>query len=378
MSSGEAGAMESLIRAELDLDALRHNVRELRRLAAGVPILAPVKADAYGHGVQHVVPVLREEGVAAFGVANVIEGALLRSLGVTEPVLVFGDLLASRVAGYISSDLDATVGSPEAVEAACAAREPLRVHVKVDTGMHRLGLPADQVAPAIERLEGAPHVSIVGLWTHLATADEPDRSFARHQLAVFDEIRASLDRSVRVHIANSGAMVQLPETVLGRDFVRPGGLLYGLPSSETILDKVDVRPVMRLVTRVIHRQLVEAGETVSYGRTWRAPAASLIATIAAGYGDGLPRQLSNRGSVTIRGRAYPIAGRICMDMLMVDLGPPHGSGQEIRVEDEVVIFGAGGPTVLDQANCADTISYSLCTGLTQRVPRIPRQWSEVR
>jgi alanine racemase len=376
MSLGVTAATEALTRAELDLDALRHNVRELRRLAGGVPILAPVKADAYGHGLQHVVPVLREEGVAAFGVANVIEGAALRSLGATEPVLVFGDLLASRVAAYINSNLDATVASPEAVEAACAAGEPLRVHVKVDTGMHRLGLHPEQVAPAIERLERAPHVSIVGLWTHLATADEPDRSFARHQLALFDEVRARLDRPWPVHIANSGAMAQLPEAVHGRDFVRPGGLLYGLPSSETILDKVDVRPVMRLLSRVIHRQLVEAGESVSYGRTWRAPTASLIATIAAGYGDGLPRQLSNRGSVTIRDRAYPIAGRICMDMLMVDLGPPGGSGREIQVNDEVVIFGPGGPTVLDQADRAGTISYSLCTGLTQRVPRIPRDSSE--
>ncbi len=357
-------------RAEIDLGALRHNVRVLRERAGRTPLMGVVKANAYGHGVEHVVPVMREEGVRFFAVATVPEGVELRALGVAGPVLVFGAPLPAVLPAYARYGLDATVSSAAVAEAVLARPEAFRVHVKVDTGMHRLGLRPAEAPAVLRRLQAAAHVEVIAVWTHLATADEPDLGFSREQLARFEAVLAEVDGTVAVHVANSGAAVQLPEAVRGRLLSRPGGLVYGLPSSRTLAE-VPVRPVMRLVSRVVHLQTVAAGETVSYGRTWRAERPARVATIAAGYADGLPRALSNRGEVGVRGRCYPIAGRVCMDMLMLDLGPPDGPGAGVEVGDEAVLFGPGGPDPLDAAEAAGTISYALAAGLTARVPRLP-------
>ncbi|MDX1530691.1 MAG: alanine racemase, partial [Rhodothermales bacterium] len=303
------------IRAEVHLDALRHNVRLLREQAGEADVVGVVKSNAYGHGVEHVVPVLREEGVRRFAVANVPEGARLRALGVTEPVLVFAAPLPDYLPAYAEHDLECTVSSRAVAEAVAALGPPLRVHVKVDTGMHRIGIAPEEASDVLALLRGAG-VEVAGLWTHFATADSPDPGFAEEQVRRFDRMLAEVDADgVAVHLANSGALFLLPEAVRGRALVRVGGLLYGLPSSEHLAGAADVRPVMRLATRVVHLQDVQAGETVSYGRTWRAERPTRIATLAAGYGDGLPRQLSNRGEVDISGRRYPIAGRVCMDLL---------------------------------------------------------------
>jgi alanine racemase len=173
-----------------------------------------------------------------------------------------------------------------------------------------------------------------------------------------------------LHLANTGALVQLPDAVRRRALVRTGGFLYGLPSSDLVAERADLQPVMRLITRVVHLQTVAAGETVSYGQTWTADAPTRIATLPIGYGDGLPRQLSNRGEVGIGGRRYRIAGRVCMDFTMLDLGPPDGSGASIAVGDEAVVFGPGGPSALEVAGWAGTLTYDLTCGLTARVPRV--------
>jgi alanine racemase len=359
------------IRAEVRLAALRHNVRVLREQAGRVPLMGVVKADAYGHGVELVVPVLREEGVKIFAVANVPEAIRLRALGVTEPVLVFGAPLPEYLPAYERHDLDVAVTSREAAEAVLAYGGPMRVHVKVDTGMHRLGLAPGEAPSVLARLQAAPHVAVVGLWTHFATADEDDPSFAREQAARLDALLAGVDDTVMVHLANSGALAQVPEAVAGRALVRPGGALYGIPSSRAVAEGLDLEPVMRLVSRVVHLHTVDSGETVSYGRTWRASRPTRIATVAAGYADGLPRALSNRGEVSVRGRRFRVAGRVCMDMLMLDLGPPHGPGAEVEVGDAAVLFGPGGPGVLEVAGWAETITYALTAGLTARVPRVP-------
>lgn len=357
--------------AEVDLGALRHNVGVLRAHAGAAQLVGIVKANAYGHGVEHVVPVLQDEGVETFAVATVREGAELRALGVTEPILVFAAPLPDELPAYAAHGLSMTVSSPAVVEAAASFPDPLRVHVKVDTGMHRIGLRPDEVDEAMTRLRAAPHVEIAGLWTHFATADEEDLSFTREQFDRFEAIlRAVREPLPPVHLANSGALVQLPEAVRHRAYVRAGGLLYGLPSSEP-LAHVEVQPVMRLVTRVVHLQTVAAGETVSYGRTWRAERPTRIATLSVGYGDGLPRQLSNKAAFGIGGRQYPVAGRICMDMTMLDLGDPDGPGASVQVGDEVVVFGPGGPSAFELAEWAGTISYALPCGLTTRVPRVP-------
>ena len=366
-----AQAAAPLTRAEIDLDALRYNLRYLRGLAGNAEVMGIVKANAYGHGVEHVVPVLRAEGVQTFAVANVPEAVRLRELGVTEHILVFAAPLPDALPVYAVRDFDVTVSSVAVAEAAVALGQPLRVHVKVDTGMGRIGLQPDEVARVMAMLRSAPHIEIVGLWTHFATADERDASFAEEQTDVFERVVAEVGEPLPpLHLANSGALVQLPEAVRQRAFVRTGGLLYGVPSSDLLVERADVRPVMRLVTHVVHVKTVQPGETVSYGRTWTAETSTRIATLPIGYGDGLPRGLSNRGEVGIDGRRYPIAGRVCMDMTMIDLGAPDGPGAAVSVGDEAVVFGPGGPSAFEAAEAAGTISYALPCGLTARVPRV--------
>lgn len=357
------------VRAEIDLGALRHNLRLLRARAEGADVLGVVKSNAYGHGVEHVVPVLREEGVQTFAVASVAEAVRLREVGVTERVLVFAAPLPGDLPAYEAHGLDVTVSSREVAEAVASFGAPLRAHVKVDTGMHRIGLQPEETPGALALLRGAAHVEIAGLWTHFATADDADLSFAREQMRRFEAIVREVGEPVpALHLANSGALAQLPGAVRGRALVRPGGLLYGVPSSEAIAD-VGVRPVMRLVARVVHAQTVAPGETVSYGRAWRAARPTRVATLTVGYGDGLPRQLSNCAAFGIGGRRYRVAGRVCMDMTMLDLGDPDGPGAGVKVGDEAVIFGPGGPSAFELAEQAGTISYALPCGLTARVPR---------
>jgi len=358
-------------RAEIDLDALRANLASIRRLAGEAAVMGVVKADAYGHGTEHIVPVLQEEGVEMFAVANVPEALRLRTLGVTERILIFAASLPDALPAYAEHGFEATVSSLAVAEAVAALGRPLRVHVKVDTGMHRIGVRPDEVSRVMRLLREARHVEVAGLWTHFATADERDASFAEEQLARFDAMVDAVGEPLPpLHLANTGALVQLPAAVRRRALVRTGGFLYGLPSSDLVAERADLQPVMRLVTRVVHLQTVAAGETVSYGQTWTADAPTRIATLPIGYGDGLPRQLSNRGEVGIGGRRYRIAGRVCMDFTMLDLGPPDGSGASIAVGDEAVVFGPGGPSALEVAEWAGTLTYDLTCGLTARVPRM--------
>jgi alanine racemase len=215
-------------------------------------------------------------------------------------------------------------------------------------------------------------VTVEGLWTHFANVDG---GFTTEQVDRFDALLATLEGEgvpvpPLVHLANTGGLLATPASVRGRQVVRAGGALYGLVSDRMLAGvAADLRPVMRLVSRVVQVKAVGPGETVSYGRTWRATEPTLIATVAAGYGDGVPRSLSNRGRVGVGGRLYPVAGRVCMDMLMLDLGRPDGPGASVRTGDEAVLFGPGGPSALDVADAAGTIAYVLTTGLTARVPR---------
>lgn len=367
----------SSIRAEVDLEAIRHNARVLTQLASPAKLLAVVKADAYGHGALPVARALEAEGVGQFAVATIGEGAELRDAGIESPVLVFGAPLLDSLPAYVRLGLTATVSSPGVAEWAietAASHGPLRVHVKVDTGMHRLGLRPDEVAGVLRRLAEAPGVTTEALWTHLATADG-DLDYTREQLAAFHSLTDDLGGLCPplTHVANGPMLLRLPEeSSRERTLVRAGGVLYGMASSRLLrplAEAAGLRHAMRVVTRVVHLQTVEAGESVSYGRTWIARGPRRIATIAAGYADGLPRALSNRGHVGIGGRLFPIAGRVCMDMIMVDLGAPDGPAESVHLGDEAVLFGPDGPDVLDQAEAADTIPYDLTCALAARVNR---------
>jgi alanine racemase len=342
--------------------------------------MAIVKADGYGHGALPITRVLRDEGVRHFAVARPAEGIRLREAGVSGRILVLGAPFPDHLSVYSEHNLDLTVSSADTAAAACehGTRDaPLRVHVKVDTGMGRIGLPLDNAPTVVAQLADAPGVRLAGVWTHFATADEPESDFARTQLdrfeSVLDEIGA--DPSVspeHIHAANTGALLTIGSRAHRHSapLVRTGIALYGLTASRALDARIDLTPVMRLRARVTHLKTVPADTPISYGATWRASRPSRIATLGVGYGDGYPRLCSGRASVRIGGTERPIVGTICMDMCMVDLGPPDApAAQRVDVGDEATLFGADSPTLYDVADWAETIPYEICCGISPRVPR---------
>jgi alanine racemase len=360
-------------RAEIRLGALRHNFAIARRLAGpGVKVMAVVKANAYGHGIVRVTEELLAQGADYVGVAFLEEGVFLRRSGITAPILVLGPAVTAQIPRFIEHGLDMTLPSVEKARdvsaAARAAGRPARVHLKIDTGMERIGVHWFSAEPFFEEAFALPGLEIVGLFSHFATADG-DLDFAREQLrrfrGVLDLLEARGQRPSLVHIANSAGLVALPEARF--DMVRPGILLYGYePSPER---KIGVEPVMRLMSKVSYFKTVQAGSSVSYGRAWTAGEDTRIATVPIGYGDGYSRALSNRGEVIIRGRRLPVVGRICMDQLMVDLGPDG----EAYNEDEVLLFGRNGDDWLPAEFLCErmgTIPYELTCMVSARVPRV--------
>jgi alanine racemase len=367
-------ADQAPVQAVIRLDHLRHNVRALRTLAGAARLMGVVKADAYGHGAVQVARVLREEGVRHFAVARIGEAVALRDAGLTAPILVLGAPLPHHLAAYAAHDLGVTVASAavaEAVIEAAAPHAPLRVHVKVDTGMGRIGLTPDVAPDVIDRLRRAPGVEMAGLWTHFATADADNPTFAHHQLDRFERVAGRVEGAAScVHVANSSALLTLSERLadLCPALVRTGIMLYGLADRAALAAEAGLRPVMQLTAQVTQVKTVPAGTSISYGRQWRADRATRIATLGVGYGDGYPRLCSNRASVALGGHRVPVVGAVCMDMMMVDLGPP-GTGPDVAVGDAAVLFGPDGPSAFDVAAWAETIPYEICCRIDERVPR---------
>lgn len=368
------------VTATVDLAALRHNVRALQARAGDAALMAVIKADAYGHGARRTACVLHEAGVRHFAVARPDEGIRLRdALGDDRRdarILVLGAPLPEHLPAYVEHDLGVTVSSVDVAEAVCAlasSARPVRVHVKVDTGMGRIGLTEDEAPRVMRRLADAPGVRREGLWTHFATADEPGSAFAKAQLDRFRRVVDALGDAVEhVHAANTGALftfdaVDMP---FPRPLVRTGIALYGLGASADLVESAALRPVMRLSTRVTHVKTVARGTPVSYGAVWRAPRRTRVATLGAGYGDGYPRRCTGRAEVRIHGARRPVVGTICMDMMMVDLGPPGDPVSDaVSVGDDAVLFGPDGPTLYEVARWAETIPYEVCCGISPRVPR---------
>jgi alanine racemase len=331
-----------------------------------------VKANAYGHGSPRMAIEMLDRGVDYLGVAIAEEALALREAGISAPVLVLGSPPDSIMPALIEGDIEFTLPSAEKARAAdrAAAGGPKRAkaHLKIDTGMERLGEHWYSVESFFNTVFSLKHLEIVGIYSHFATSD-CDIDFARVQLSRFLEILGFLDAAKRrpalAHIANSAALVAVPESRL--DMVRPGIFLYGYENSP--LHRVGLEPVMRLVSQIAFVKTVRAGARVSYGGTWTAERDTRIATIPIGYGDGYSRSLSNRASVLVAGRRVPIVGRICMDQLMVDLGP---EGNE-DVGEEVLLFGTLGNSVLPGEELCElmgTIPYELTCMVSERVPRI--------
>jgi alanine racemase len=341
--------------------------------------MAVVKADAYGHGAVPVATTALTSGATWLGVALVEEGVVLRKSGIIAPILVFGQLFPNQARRALHYSLSCTVSTYEFAEALSVAAtqegKKGKCHVKVDTGMGRVGVPARQAAGFVRRVAMLPNIEVEGIYTHFACADAEDKTFAHEQLSRFmDVIEALHSAGVQIqfrHAANSAACVDIPEAWL--DMVRPGILMYGLsPFSTERFQKVkrdlDIRPALCLKTRVSFLKRVSAGTPVSYGSTYVTKKDTVIATLPVGYADGYARGLSNRGEVLIRGRRLPVVGRVCMDQCMVDVG-----SLEVEVGDEVVLIGRQGDQEISVEEVADklgTISYEVVCGIGKRVPRI--------
>jgi alanine racemase len=368
-------AVERPTRIVVDLDRIAGNLRAIRA-HAGVPVMAIVKANAYGHGLVDVARHLQAQGVEHLGVAFPEEGIALRRAGITVPILVLGGIYGPQVAEYLHQDLQITVSSLDKLRQVEAAAESLgrraSVHLKIDTGMERIGVHAWSAGPFIEAAVASRWITLAGIYSHLACSDEPDSPMTALQLARFDEACAHFGRIGAPvpprHIANSGGVLHFPDACL--DMVRPGILLYGVLPGPTARPTVAVQPALSLVSRVVYFKVVQAGHTVSYGGTWAPPADTRVVTVPIGYGDGYPRALSSRGMVLLRGREYPIVGRVCMDQFMVDIG-----GDSAWNEDEVVLIGRqdGAELRVEQvAAAAGMIPYEVLVGLNERIPRLYR------
>lgn len=357
--------------AEIHLDAIRDNVQALRRvLAPGVRFMAVVKADAYGHGAVQVSRAAVDAGAWGLGVATLEEGLELRRAGLEVPVLVLGSIVTEGAGEAIGHNLDVVVFGAEVGQAlsraAGATGRTARVHLKVDTGMGRIGVaPHDAVALA-RTLAALPGVSLEGCLTHFATAHETDLGPARAQLDTFRAVLASLEASgisVRLrHAANTAGALALPDAHF--DLVRCGVGVYGIPPAPHLAERAPVRPAMRLYARIIHTRRVEAGTPIGYGAAYRTVLPSTIAAIPLGYADGYPRLAEQGGCVVRHGRRLPIAGRISMDSLMVDAGT-----LPVRVGDTVELWGQALP-VGEIAAAARTIPYELLARVGRRVPRV--------
>jgi alanine racemase len=363
------------VRAAVSRTAIRDNVALLRERAGGADVMAMVKADGYGHGAVPAARAALAGGATWLGVAILPEALRLRAAGIEAPLLVALGTPGEPYDQGVARDIDLTAGTVRLVEeigaAATRADKTARVHLKVDTGMSRGGAALDDwpvLVDAALAAEAAGHLRVVGLYSHFACADEPGHPSIARQLTLFGHAvelaeKAGLRPDVR-HISNSAAILTLPEARF--DLVRPGIAVYGhTPVPQ--LGTFGLRPAMTLTARVAMSKRVAAGSGVSYGHTYVTPAETTLALIPAGYGDGVPRHGSNRLEVLAAGRRRRIAGRVCMDQFVIDMG-----GDAISAGDEVVLFGPGDhgePTAQEWADTIGTISYEIVTRLSARVPR---------
>ena len=357
--------------AEIDLDALAYNVRLLKSQAKGAALLAVVKANAYGHGAVGVARAALAAGADRLGVICVDEGEQLRRAGITAPILVMGPAPAAEARRLVDLSLTPSVVSSEmGLALARVASErgiEVPVHLKVDTGLNRYGLPPSEAADVARWLRDLGGIQVEGLFTHFASADEGDKSYTLEQHRLFLSVAEQLDWVPIRHVSNTATLLDMPDMSL--EMVRPGLGIYGCYPSSQVKRSLPLRPVLSLRSRVARLTSLAPGESVSYGRTWRAARPSLIGLVTCGYADGLPRALSNRGSVLVRGRRAPVVGRVCMDMCMIDLSDIP----DVAVDDEVVIIGRQGEEEISADEVAElcgTISYEILCGISARVSRL--------
>lgn len=366
--------------ADVDLGAVEHNVGAIRNVIGTSRLCAVVKADGYGHGAVPVARAAIAGGADLLAVALATEGAELRAAGIGGPVLVLSQAAPDELVELVANDLDATVYTAAGVtELAAAVRAkrspgPQNVHLKVDTGMHRVGAQPDEVVELAQAVVDAPGLRLASVFTHCAVADEPDSSFTAEQVSRYEKVLDELSHAgipvpVR-HAANTAGAIAHPEARF--DMVRCGIGIYGLPPSPALAGRLDLRPAMSLKASVSHVKRVAAGEGLSYGLRYRTTSECTVATVPLGYADGVKRRLSQvGGEILIHGRRLPIAGTITMDQLLVDCGD-----LPVQVGDEAVLIGRQGGEAItadDWAELLGTINYEVVCGVS---PRVPRRYQE--
>lgn len=360
----------------VDLEALRWNFRQVRAtVGPKVKILSVVKADGYGHGARAVAETLAEEGSEVFGVATVEEGIELRQSGLRLPILVLAGFYPGQVDEIIHHKLTPTVCDLDGLrlleKEAGKRKVTVECHLKLDTGMGRIGfLPVnfDAWVPELAKIQA---VKLVGLFSHFSHAERVDGEYTRKQLEVFQSVVERLEekklRPPLLHLANSAAVITLPSAYF--NMVRPGIMLYGAYPSASMAGQISLKPVLSWKTRILQIKRVPKHTSISYGQTFVTKRESVIGTLPVGYADGYFRLLSNRGSVLVRRKRAPIAGRVCMDLTMIDVTDIGG----VQQGDEVVLLGSQGDAVIsadEMAEWSKTISYEILTSISARVPRI--------
>jgi len=365
--------------AEINLPAFRQNLRFVRqRIGPRRALLAVVKANAYGHGMIPISQAALSETVQGLGVAFVEEGLQLRRAGITQPILVMAGFLSEETEALLEHDLTPVISHPDQLDwlkqKTGRMTRRIGVHIKIDTGMGRLGLLEKEIPPFIERTRSSPKIEILGLMSHFADDDLTDGRSADDQMARFENARKTIEameiKIPLLHMANSAAILSLERAWF--DMVRPGIMLYGYPPPSLSGAAIPINPVMTLKTRIMHLKRVPAGTSISYGRTFTTRRESLIAILPVGYADGYSRAWSNRGQVLIGGRRAPVVGRVCMDMTMVDATEIPA----VRMGDEAVLIGSQGSETLSADELArqlGTIPYEILCAVSSRVPRLYRE-----
>ena len=364
--------------AEIDLSNLTHNITSIKRsLVPGTKFLAVIKANAYGHGIVQISNAALRCGADYLGVAIPEEGKALREAGITAPILDFGGLLPENAGMIVDYDITPTIFSSVILKAMQKKAEQkdkqLKIHIKVDTGMNRIGIKTEEeLHELLDTLKECPNLIFEGMYTHFAVSELPDKSFTMLQAERFRHF-VSIVREAGydpiLHASNSGALLDIPE--LDFDMVRGGLAMYGYYPGEFSSREVELKPVLTWKTGVVHVKDIAPGDTVSYGRNFTAERVTRVATLPVGYGDGYKRSLSNKAEVLIHGKRVPVIGTVCMDQLMVDVS----ALDDVAVGDEAVLLGHQGEEHIDaeeMAAWADTISYEILLSISERVPRLYR------
>ena len=358
--------------AEINLGAITHNLTEIRRhINKNVRLCVVVKANAYGHGAIATAQRAIEAGADYLAVATVDEALELRSVGITAPILILGLIPLSAADEVVANDITQTIADFDLAKAICHAavtqHKNAKVHIKIETGMGRIGAAIEDIIELATCITYMPNMEIEGVFSHFALADSKDKSFVYEQIKIFNKAVEMIEkRGIKIkirHIAESAAILEIPDAHF--DMVRSGIITYGLYPSNEVEHTIELQPVMRLCARISFIKRIKAGTSIGYGREFIAERDSVIATLPIGYADGYIRAYKGF-YVEVRGKRVPIAGRVCMDQIMIDVTDVEG----VRIGDEVTLFGSDTLSIDDAASYLNTINYEITCLVSSRVPRV--------